>query len=560
MASTRCPKSVSPDSSMGHQVLPGLIFSLLLATLPTIAFAGAGHDHGAGSFKEAATQTSGVVKVDAETAQRMGLKVEPVNRRRLPFGVQTTGQIEVLPNKRVQVTNPVGGTVLKMFAQPGDAVEAGQAIALLSSPDLANLRTEAQDRRTAATNGVQQAEADLRLAQRTLERQQTIATKEIQQAKAALDFAQESYTKDQELAKQGALPQRNARESQTRFAQAQAEYSRAESRLAVSEAQAQLERAQSALATARSQVDLSGQTYATRLRQLGANANPDGTITVTAPISGIVASRETTPGESAQDAGKVLMTIVDSQSVLASANIYEKDLGKISEGQQVRITVASLPKRSFIGRIQTIGSMVEGETRVIPVKAELNNSGGLLKPGMFAQMEVLTDKTPVAVLAVPRSAIVEVNKKNLVYVQNGNDFKSVEVGLGRTSGDWVEVTQGLFDGDQVVTQRANQLQAQSLRGGGEAADEHGDEKAEAKGAAFPGWAMAAGSGAMVVGTFLGGMYVARRQMQGAIARMPLANAHAWEHPQVIDGEGGVPVIPFRKSTHDADEQKHKEEA
>lgn len=535
--------------------ISSIVFSLLLMTAPIAAIAGAGHDHGAGSFKEEATEAGGAVKVDAETAKRMGIKVEPVNRQRLPFGVQTTGQIEAMPNKRVQVTNPTGGTVIRMMVQPGDKVEAGQAIALLSSPDLANLRTEADDRRTTATNSVQQAQADLRLAQRNVDRQRAIADKELQQAKAALEFARESYTKDQELAKQGALAQRNARESQTRFAQAQAEYSRAESQLEVSEAQAQLERAQSALETARSQVSLSGQTYETRLRQLGANANPDGTVTITAPISGTVASRESTPGESAQDAGKVLMTIVDGQSVLASANIYEKDLGKISQGQQVQITVASVPNRSFMGRITTIGSTVEGETRVIPVKAELDNSSGMLKPGMFAQMEVLTDKTPVAVLAVPRSAIVEVNKKNRVYVQNGSDFKAIEVELGRTSGDWVEVTKGLFDGDMVVTQRANQLQAQSLKGGSTEEAGHSEEGETKAAVTPPWWAIAAGGSVAIAGTFLGGMYVANRRIKTMIAKMQPAEAHTWEHPQIIEGGNHPPVIPFRNTRRDADQDE-----
>ncbi len=557
MISVRHPFQPVSSRPIRGRIAPGLLVSLLLATTPTIALAGAGHDHGAGSFKEEATQAGGAVKVDAGTAKQMGLKVEPVSRQRLPFGVQTTGQIETLPNKRVQVTNPTGGTVIQMFVQPGDKVQAGQAIALLSSPDLASLRTESQDRKATAINSVQQAEADLRLAQRNVERQRTIATKEIQQAKASLDFAQESYSKDQELAKQGALPQRNARESQTKFAQAQAEYSIAESRLAVSEAQAQLERAQSALEAARSQVALSGQTYETRLRQLGASANPDGTVTITAPISGTVASRESTPGESAQDAGKVLMTIVDGQSVLASANIYEKDLEKISEGQQVRVTVASVPNRSFTGRITTIGSTVEGETRVIPVKAELDNSSGILKPGMFAQMEVLTDKTPVAVLAIPRSAVLEVNKKNVVYVQNGNAYQAVEVALGRTSGDWVEVTKGLFDGDLVVTQRANQLQAQSLRGSNSAEAGHEDHGAETTSALpIPWWAIAAGGGAIVVGTFLGGMYVATRRVRTATA-VQLSADPAWEHPQIVEGGNHAPVIPFRHHAPKRDSDKQE---
>jgi membrane fusion protein, heavy metal efflux system len=558
----------SPSSRCAHHWVPSLLASLLLAAAPPIsrppiAMAGPGHHHGEGSFKDQAPQVGGRVAVDAETAQRMGIKVEPVVRQRLPFGVQTTGQIEVLPNRRVQVTNPTGGTVIRMLVQPGDVVTAGQAVALLSSPDLATLRTEAADRRITATKDVQQAETDVRLAQRTLERQRAIATQEIQQAKAALDFAQESDAKDQELAKQGALPQRTARESQTRLAQAQADYAKATSRLAESQAQAEYERAEAALATARSQVALSDQTYATRLRQLGANANPDGTITITAPISGTVASRESTPGESAQDAGKVLMTIVDSRSVLATASIYEKDLAKIAQGQRVRVTVASVPSRAFSGRITTIGSTVEGETRVIPVKAELDNSGGTLKPGMFAQMEVLTERTPVAVLTIPRSAVVEVNKKTTVFVQNGNRFQSVDVELGRTAGDWVEVKKGLFDGDLIVTQRANQLQAQSLRvgnGGGEDDHAHGDAE---KGTtvwpvplSVPLWAIATGGGVAAVGLFFGGMAVATRRLKSTLATVP-PDSQAWQHPQIIEGGNQPPVIPFRKPHRDADSQEEE---
>jgi cobalt-zinc-cadmium efflux system membrane fusion protein len=102
---------------------------------------------------------------------------------------------------------------------------------------------------------------------------------------------------------------------------------------------------------------------------------------------------------------------------------------------------------------------------VVPVKAELDNPDGALKPGMFAELEVLTDRTATAILAIPSSAVVDANGKKLVYMQNGNAFQPVEVTLGQTSGDMVEVKTGLFEGDLVVTQRAPQLYAQSLRGG-----------------------------------------------------------------------------------------------
>jgi cobalt-zinc-cadmium efflux system membrane fusion protein len=166
---------------------------------------------------------------------------------------------------------------------------------------------------------------------------------------------------------------------------------------------------------------------------------------------------------------------VNDSRVFATANIYEKDLDKVKTGQRAIAKVTSLPNRTFSGQIAVIGSVVEGETRVVPVKAELDNPDGALKPGMFAELEVLTDRTATAILAIPSSAVVDANGKKLVYMQNGNAFQPVEVTLGQTSGDMVEVKTGLFEGDLVVTQRATQLYAQSLRGG--------SKKPEAKGAA-----------------------------------------------------------------------------
>jgi len=481
----------------------------LLAGNPMVVLAHGGHGD---EFKGGSAQSTGSVQVDAETAQRLGFKVEPVTRQRLAFGVKTTGQIETLPNRQVEVTTPVGGTVLRLLVKPGDAVNAGQPVAIMTSPDLAELRTTASDRKVEAIAAAQTAEADLQLAQRNLDRQRTIADQEVRQAKSAFDFAQESYAKDQQLAQTGALPRRTALESGTKLAEARANLSKAESRLAVSEAEAQLQRAQSATASARSRVGLSGQTYATRLRQLGANANEDGTITITAPISGTVSDREATTGESGQDAGKKILSIVNGSSVQASGNVYEKDLSQVRVGQPVRIKVSGLPNRTFGGRISVVGSTVQGETRVVPVKAELDNADGALKPGMFAEIEVLTDRTPVAVLAVPRSAIVETNdKKRIVFVQNGNAFQATDVTFGRESGELVEVTNGLFDNDKVVTQRAPQLYTQSLRGDTKAEGE-AEKPAEAPASttqgvnlsALPWWAMLPVGGAIAAGTFWAG--------------------------------------------------------
>ena len=148
---------------------------------------------------------------------------------------------------------------------------------------------------------------------------------------------------------------------------------------------------------------------------------------------------------------------------------------------------------------------------MVPIKVELNNIDGALKPGMFADIEVLTDRTPVAVLAIPKSAIVETNdKKKIVFVQNGKSFQSTDVTLGRESGEMIEVTNGLLDGDRIVTQRAPQLYTQSLRGDTkpEAPGKPGKPEAATaqgfNGLTVPWWASLMAGGAIVSGTFWAG--------------------------------------------------------
>ncbi len=434
--------------------------------------AGPGHDHGSGAF-QGGNEPSGQVEIDPQTAQRLGIKVERVQRQPLDIGIKTTGKIETLPSQKVAVTTPISGVkVVELLVEPGEKVKKGQPLAVLTSPELVNLRVESQEKLAQGKADLQQALADLKLAQQNLERFQTIAEAKIAQAQSQVAFAQEKYDKDQELAKEGALPRREALASETQLVQAKAELAEANSRRDVIEAENQLKRAQAAVNVAKEWIKLSDENYQTRLAQLGTIANEKGLVVITAPISGEVAQREVTIGQSFEDAGGQLMTLVNDTGVFATANIYEKDLNQIKIGQPVKVKVASGPERIFTGKIKRIGSVVEGETRVVPVQAQISNANGQLKPGMFAELEVITDKTNTAVLTVPSSAVVEAKGKKLIYIKNGNAFQSVEANFGRTTGNLIEVTDGLFEGDLVVTQRGLQLYAQSLRGGSPKSGDH----------------------------------------------------------------------------------------
>ena len=540
----------------------GILLTLLLFIESTPVFAHAGHGD---EFKHSGetTETPTAISVDAETAKRLGIKVSPAARQRLDIGIKTTGQIETLPNEKVEVTAPVAGKVVELLVKPGDKVSKGQLVAVLSSSELGQLRVESLSKRAEAEADLQQAQGDLKLARENYDRQLQISAAEIAQAKTQLTavtkqyqqeqelvnkrsvvqaakenyqrqveiaqaeiaraeteltVAKEQFERDKELVASGAiarrtmlesqahfaeakatvakaksrpevikaeteikqaevdLPMRELRESQGRVAEAKAQLTRAQSRREVLEAENQLKRGKTAVEVAQSRIRLADAAYQARLQQLGTVANDRGLVTVIAPISGTVADREITPGESV-NAEKPLMSLLNDSRVFATANIYEKDLNQIKIGQQVRVKITSLPNRTFTGKISLIGSMVGGETRVMPVKAELNNTEGELKPGIFAELEILTDKTATNILAIPSAAVVDVSGKKTVYVQNGNAYQAVEIELGQTAGDLVEVKSGLFEGDLIVTQRAPQLYAQSLRGGSKPSKD--EEKKEA---------------------------------------------------------------------------------
>lgn len=494
-----------------------IALSLLLSTHPTLVLAGEGH--GGAEFSNNGSGPKSV-ELDANDAKQLGIKAEKIDRKQLDFGIPTTGQIEAAPDRKVAVTTPVTGTIVKFFVKPGDVVEAGEPVAILSSPELAGLGVEAQTKRAEAEGDVQKAQAALGRTQQNYQQQNKIAIADIQQARTMLSFAQERYDKDKILLGRGAIPRRQLLDSETKLSEAKAGMTKAESRLEVSNALAELKGAESDVQVAQSRVGLSGATYQTRLAQLGSSANPDGTVTIAAPISGTIADREATQGESAADPGKPLMTIVNDSTVLATANVYEKDLDQIRAGQSVRVVVSSLPNRTFKGRVTVVGSNVQGQSRSLPVKAELDNPDGALKPGMFAKMDVITDRTYAAALAVPKSAIVDASGKMLVFHQeDGNKYEPVEVTLGRTAGDLVEIKKGVEPGDRVVTQGTTLLYAQSLRGGSaKEGGEKGGEKpaAEAGLSPVPWWLLLPGVAALAAGTY----YLGRRSKPPVILRDP----------------------------------------
>ena len=197
--------------------------SFILLAIAKPALSGQGHSHGSSAFESEGNEAATTVKVAPEVAQNLGIQVESVKRQRLAVAIKTPGQIESLPNKRVEVNTPIDqAQVVELLVEPGQAVNAGEPIAVLSSPGLVELRVNSQNQRAEAEAALQQAQADLQLAKQNYRRFSKIAAAEIVQAKSQLKFTQEQYQRDSELAKRGVIPRRNALESETQLAEAQA--------------------------------------------------------------------------------------------------------------------------------------------------------------------------------------------------------------------------------------------------------------------------------------------------------------------------------------------------
>jgi len=109
-----------------------------------------------------------------------------------------------------------------------------------------------------------------------------------------------------------------------------------------------------------------------------------------APIDGVIIDRKSAPGELAGK-DKEIYTISDPTDLWVIAEIKERDAGAVKIGQEATFTVLSYPGERFGGKVVRIGNEIERESRTLEARIEVNNSDGLLKPGMFADVEITTD-------------------------------------------------------------------------------------------------------------------------------------------------------------------------
>ncbi|MBI5920310.1 MAG: efflux RND transporter periplasmic adaptor subunit [Betaproteobacteria bacterium] len=173
------------------------------------------------------------------------------------------------------------------------------------------------------------------------------------------------------------------------------------------------------------------------------------TLIFRSPVNGIVTEKKAVQGMRFMP-GEVLYQIANLSTVWIIADVFEQDIGLVKPGTLAQIRINAYPGRVFEGAITYIYPTLKAETRTIPVRVELANPGQLLKPGMFAQME-LAIRGKGKVVTVPASAVIDSGVRQIVLVQlQEGRFEPREVKLGARSEDHVEVLAGIKDGEAVV--------------------------------------------------------------------------------------------------------------
>jgi membrane fusion protein, heavy metal efflux system len=197
-----------------------------------------------------------------------------------------------------------------------------------------------------------------------------------------------------------------------------------------------------------------------------------GGLLLRAPVAGTVIDRDVVVGQLA-DPSKTLFRIGDLSRLWLVAHVFERDAVRVRVGTTGTASFAALPGKTVEGTIAWIGREVETASRTVPVRLELPNPDGVLRPGMSASVVIPVGETSGQVIAVPIAAVQRVRDRWSVFVPRGpGSFEARAVGRGRDLGGEVEILSGLTAGTEVVVDGAFLLKAEFDKARGEGGHDH----------------------------------------------------------------------------------------
>ena len=220
------------------------------------------------------------------------------------------------------------------------------------------------------------------------------------------------------------------------------------------QAQADATAARNALDAARNRLRILGTSDA-EIAAIEAGADRTGKAAETlvrAPIAGTVTQRQVGLGQYlTAGAATPVYTIGDLSSVWLVANVRESDAPRVHVGQAVEVRALALPERSFHARIAWVAPALDPTTHRLPVRAEVDNRDGLLKPLMFASFHIDAGDEATAPAVPKRAVVYEGDEAHVFVALDDGSIALRPIRTGRTSGDRIEVLAGLAAGEKVVS-------------------------------------------------------------------------------------------------------------
>ena len=397
------------------------------------------------------------VRLTPEAMAAAGIEIQGVTQRPAVSLLKVTGTVEPNQQQTQQVTPLVSGRVERVNVTLGDRVRAGSVIALISSPEIAEMHGK-----------LREAQTRLRLAERNLARvKQTENRSAILQAKAKLDEAEATLKRTKRLIELGVGAGKDLVAAEAAFKTAKAEYD-FQSNISLNR---ELQEASAEVETARIDADHIKQSLVTFGHAVGEEDNHESNIslvTVRAPVSGNVTERLVNAGAGVQP-GTAMFTIANLSTVWVIANVPEAQVGSIHTGTTAEIRSTALGQNAVSGRVSYVDPKLSEDTRTARVRVELPNTGERLKAGMFVEVgfETSTASGPGEELVVHSDAVQRVSDRSVVFIPKENQagvFEVRDVELGGEQDGYHRVINGLKLGDKVVTKGSFALKTQLMKG------------------------------------------------------------------------------------------------
>lgn len=346
------------------------------------------------------------------------VRVATVVRQPIASYLQGTATLESVA--QIDVLAKVAGLVLQVAVEEGDHVTQGQVVATLDDREARLALDRAR---------IELAEAEL--AYRSLVHlDQQEAALELNRMELSEAEAEEKHRRAMTMQQRGLASAREVQEAKTQRDIAKVAVAQARVRLkykTIDDARFRYERAQ----TDRQEAEL-------RLQYT----------TVTAPVSGVVSALMMVPGQSVRD-HDALMTLVDTQRLVARTFLPEKFSGRLKPGQSAYVQVEALPEQRIPAQVRLISPVVDAQSGTFKVTVALTQPPSELKPGMFATV-FMTVAQQARALVIPKRALTLDRAEPTVYRLQDGRAQLAALILGESDGDRVEVQSGLAEGDRVV--------------------------------------------------------------------------------------------------------------